>query len=38
MDFVKDFNHEYLAYIEVQDAEKRTWRTDVLAFDTVREA
>ena len=35
---MKDFNHEYLAYIDVQDAEKRTWRTDVLAFDTVREA
>ena len=38
MDFVKDFNHEYLARVEVQDAEKQTWRTDVLAFDTAREA
>lgn len=38
VDFVKDFNHEYLARIEAQDSEKRSWRTDVLAFDTVREA
>ena len=38
VDFVKDFNHEYLARVEAQDIEKRTWRTDVLAFDTAREA
>ena len=38
VDFVKDFNHEYLARVEVQDSEKRTWRTDVLALDTAREA
>lgn len=38
VDFVKDFNHEYLARVEGQDAEKRAWRTDVLAFDTAREA
>lgn len=38
VDFVKDFNHEYLARVEAQDSEKRTWRTDVLAFDTAREA
>ena len=38
VDFVKDFNHEYLARVEVQDTEKRTWRSDVLAFDTAREA
>ena len=38
VDFVKDFNHEYLARVEAQDAEIRTWRTDVLAFDTAREA
>jgi hypothetical protein len=38
VDFVKDFNHEYLARVEAQDIEKRTWRTDVLAFDSAREA
>ena len=38
VDFVKDFNHEYLARVEAQDMEKRAWRNDVLAFDTAREA
>ena len=38
VDFVKDFNHEYLARVEAQDIEKRAWRNDVLAFDTAREA
>lgn len=38
VDFVKDFNHEYLARVEAQDTDKRTWRTDMLAFDTAREA
>jgi hypothetical protein len=38
VDFVKDFNHEYLARVEAHDSEKRSWRTDVLAFDTAREA
>ena len=38
VDFVKDFNHEYLARVEAQDDEKRTWRSNVLAFDTAREA
>ena len=38
VDFVKDFNHEYLASVETQDIEKRAWRTDVLAFDTAWEA
>ena len=38
VDFVKDFNHEYLARVEAQDKDKRTWRTDMLAFDTAREA
>ena len=38
VDFVKDFNHEYLARVEAQDIEKRAWRSDVLAFDTAREA
>ena len=38
VDFVKDFNHDYLSRIQSQDIDKRTWRTDVLAFDTAREA
>ena len=38
VDFVKDFNQEYLARVEAQDIHKRTWRTDVMAFDTAREA
>ena len=38
VDFVKDFNHEYLARVEAQDCEKRAWRSDVLAFDTARES
>ena len=38
VDFVKNFNHEYLSRIQAQDIDKRTWRSDVLAFDTAREA
>jgi hypothetical protein len=38
VDFVKDFNHEYISRVEAQDMEKRTWCTDMLAFDTTREA
>ena len=38
VDFVKDFNVEYLARVESQDKDKRVWRTEMLAFDTAREA
>jgi hypothetical protein len=38
VDFVKDFNLEYLARVEVQDKDKRAWRSEMLAFDTAREA
>ena len=38
VDFVKDFNFEYLARVETQEREKRAWRSDILAFDTAREA
>lgn len=38
VDFVKDFNHDYLARMEALDSDRQTWRTDVLAFDTAREA
>lgn len=37
VDFVKDFNYDYLARVEAQDKDKRTWRSEVLAFDTMRE-
>jgi hypothetical protein len=38
VDFVKDFNFEYLARVEAQDKDKQTWRSDMLAFDRAREA
>ena len=38
VDFVKDFNFEYLSRMEAHDKDRRTWRTDQLAFDTAREA
>ena len=38
VDFVKDFNHEYLSRVEAQETDKRAWRTDMLAFDRAREA
>jgi hypothetical protein len=38
VDFVRDFNCKYLARVESQDKDKRIWRSDVMAFDTAREA
>ena len=38
VDFVKDFNFDYLARVEAQEKDKRLWRSDVMAFDTAREA
>ena len=38
VDFVKDFNFDYLARVEAQDKDKRVWRNDVMAFDIAREA
>ena len=38
VDFVKDFNFEYLVCVETQEKDKRAWRSDILAFDTAREA
>lgn len=38
VDFVKDFNCEYLSRVEAQDKDKRVWRSDVMAFDAAREA
>ena len=38
VDFVKDFNFEYLARVESQDKENRAWRSEMMALDTAREA
>ena len=38
VDFVKDFNYEYLARVEAQERDRKTWRTEVMALDTAREA
>jgi hypothetical protein len=38
VDFVKDFNYEYLTRVETQERDKRVWRSDVMALDTAREA
>jgi hypothetical protein len=38
VDFVKDFNFEYLSRVDAQDRDKQAWRTDMLAFDREREA
>ena len=38
VDFVKDFNYEYLARVEAQAIDRKTWRTEVMALDTAREA
>ena len=37
VDFVKDFNFEYLSRVEAQDKDKQAWRSDMLAFDKARE-
>jgi hypothetical protein len=38
VDFVRDFNCEYLSRVETQERDKRVWRSDVMAFDAAREA
>lgn len=38
VDFVKDFNYEYLARVEAQERDKRSWRSEVMALDIAREA
>lgn len=38
VDFVRDLNYEYVASAKSQDKNKRIWRSDVMAFDTAREA
>ena len=38
VDFVKDFNYEYLSRVEAQDKDKRSWRSEVMTLDMAREA
>jgi hypothetical protein len=38
VEFVADFNADYIARLESQDKEKRAWRSQVFALDTAREA
>ena len=38
VDFVKDFNFEYLARVEAQDKDRQSWRSAMLAFDRARKA
>ena len=38
VDFVKDFNYEYLARVETEERDKRVWRSNVMALDWAREA
>ena len=38
VDFVKDFNFEYLARVKVHDKDRQTWRCDMLRFDKTKEA
>ena len=38
VEFVRDFNSDYLVRMEAQDKDKRMWRSDVMAFDAAREA
>lgn len=37
VDFVKDFNFEYLSRVEAQDNDRRHWRRELLALDKARE-
>ena len=37
VDFVKDFNYEYLARADAHYKDRRAWRTEVFAFDKARE-
>ena len=38
VDFVKDFNFEYLARVGTQDKDRQAWRSDMLALDRSRKA
>jgi hypothetical protein len=38
VEYVKDFNSEYIAKVEAQEKDKRSWRSEVMAFDIARES
>ena len=38
MEFVKEFNCDYIARVEAHDKDKRAWRSELFALDTAREA
>ena len=38
VDFVKDFNYEYMSRVKAQERDMRSWRSEVMALDTTREA
>ena len=38
VEYVKDFNSEYIARVESQEKDKRSWRSEVMAFDMARES
>ena len=38
VDYVKDFNCEYLARAEAQEKDKQSWRSEIMALDIAREA
>lgn len=38
VEWVKDFNSDYLARVDAQDTDRRAWRGEVFAFDSAREA
>ena len=38
VDFVKDFNYDYLACVIAKEKDKHAWRTKVFTFDIAREA
>ena len=38
VEFVRDFNCDYLARVEAQEKDKRAWRNELFALDTAREA
>lgn len=38
VDFVKDFNHDYLEQVDVQKRNRHTWRSEVLTLDVAHES
>ena len=38
VEYVKDFNSEYIARVEAQEKDERSWRSEVMTFDIARES